>query len=56
MENIAAGLIAASLVVLFLCFYAVKIASVPLRIIIGGVIVMILFDFRDSLSDPQNGE
>lgn len=37
MENIAADLIAASLVVLFLCFYAVKIAPVPLRIISGGV-------------------
>lgn len=56
MENIIAGLIAASLVVLFLGFYAIKIASVPLWIIIGGVIVMILFDFKDSLADPQNGE
>ncbi len=56
MENIVAGLIAAFLVIVFLAFYAVKIASIPLWLIIGGVIAMILFDFRDSLTDSQNGE
>ncbi len=56
MGNIVAGLIAVGSVVLFLGYYAYRVVSVPFWLIIIAIVAMIIFDFRDSLSESENGE
>lgn len=48
MDNKITGVIAALLVILFLGFYAVKLASIPLWIIILAILAMVLVDFYES--------
>lgn len=55
MTNKIAGLLGVLLVVVFLGFYIIKVPSIPLGIIILGVIIMILVDFYESLTS-ENGE
>ena len=55
MANKIAGLLSVILIVLFLGFYIYKVPSIPLGIIIFGVILMILMDFYDSLKN-ENGQ
>ena len=54
MDNIIAGVIGVGMVAVFLGFYAIKLNSVPLWIIMGGVLVMIVVEFFESLKE-KNG-
>ena len=58
MDNLITGLISIVLLFLFLGFYAYKVISVPLWIIIAGVLVMVVYDFYESVTkgEGQNGE
>lgn len=55
MANKIAGFLGVLMIVVFLGFYIIKVPSIPLGIIIFGVIIMILVDFYDSLAS-ENGE
>ncbi len=54
MGNIIAALIAAALILAFLGFYAVKIASLPLIVIIVAILIMVFTDFAQSLRSKGN--
>ena len=56
MDNKIAGVIAALMVILFLGFYAIKLASIPLWIIILAILAMVLYDFYEStvIKDDNN--
>lgn len=54
MANRIAALIAALLIVVFLGYYAIRIASVPLAIIIVSVLAMIFVDFVQSIRKGGN--
>ncbi len=54
MDNKIAGVIGVGMVAVFLGFYAIKLNSVPLWIIMGGVLVMIVVEFFESLKE-KNG-
>ncbi len=58
MDNIITGLIAIVLLVFFLGFYAYKVISIPLWIIIAGILAMVIYDFYESVkkSEGQNGD
>ena len=58
MDNIITGLIAVTMLVVFLGFYAYKIISVPLWIIIVGVLALAIYDFYDSVQkgEGENGD
>ena len=58
MDNIITGLIAVVLLVVFLGFYAYKIISVPLWIIIAGILALAIYDFYDSVQkgEGENGD
>ena len=49
MDNIITGLIAITMLVVFLGFYAYKVISVPLWIIIAGILVLVVYDFYESI-------
>ncbi len=54
MANIIAGLVGAALILVFLGFYAVKIASIPLIVIIVAILIMVITDFAQSLRSEGN--
>ncbi len=54
MANIIAALVGAGLILTFLGFYAVKIASLPLIIIIVAILIMVFTDFAQSLRSKGN--
>ncbi len=58
MDNIITGLIAVTMLVVFLGFYAYKVISIPLWIIFAGIIAMVLYDFYTSVAkdEGQNGD
>ena len=51
--NLVTGLIGITLVVVFLGNYAVKLASIPLWIIIVAVLTMAIADFVQSLRNQR---
>ena len=53
MSNIITGLIAVSLAVVFLLFYAVRLNSVALWIIIVGNLVLLAYDFYKSIMEGE---
>ncbi len=57
MDNIITGLIAIVMIVVFLGFYAYKVISVPLWIIIAGILALVVYDFYESVKkgEGQNG-
>ena len=54
MSNIISGLIAITLVTVFFMYYAVKLHSVALWIIIGANIAFIIVDFVQSVRENGN--
>ncbi len=58
MDNIIAGVIGVAMIVVFLGFYVIKLNSIPLWIIIIGIIAMILYEFYESIAkgEGQNGD
>ncbi len=58
MDNIIAGVIGVAMIVVFLGFYVIKLNSIPLWIIIVGIIAMILYEFYESIvkGEGQNGD
>jgi uncharacterized membrane protein YeaQ/YmgE (transglycosylase-associated protein family) len=54
MANIIAALVGAAFILAFLGFYAVKIASLPLIVIIGAILIMVFTDFVQSLRSEGN--
>jgi hypothetical protein len=55
MDNKIAGVIGMSMIVAFLGFYAIKLNSRPLWIIIVGVLAMSLVEFYESMTS-ENGD
>ena len=55
MDNKIAGVIGMSMIVAFLGFYAIKLNSIPLWIIIDGVLAMSLVEFYESMTS-ENGD
>ncbi len=58
MDNIIAGVIGVAMIVIFLGFYVIKLNSIPLWIIIIGIIAMISYEFYESIvkGEGQNGD
>ncbi len=58
MDNIITGLIAVTMLVVFLGFYAYKVISAPLWIIIAGVLALAIYDFYESIKkgEGENGD
>ncbi len=54
MANIIAALVGGGFILAFLGFYAVKIASLPLIIIIVAILIMVFTDFAQSLRSEGN--
>jgi len=49
MANIITGAIAVAMGVVYYLYYAIRIKSIPLWIIIGGAVIMLLYDFYESI-------
>ncbi len=53
MDNIIAGVISVGLIVIFLGFYAIKLNSIPLWIILGGILVMAIIEFIETIREDN---
>ena len=53
MSNLITGVIAVSIAVVFLLFYAIRLNSVALWIIIVGNLVLLLYDFYKSIKEGE---
>jgi hypothetical protein len=53
MSNLITGLIAVSIAVVFLLFYAIRLNSVALWIIIVGNLVLLVYDFYKSIKEGE---
>jgi len=49
MANIITGAIAVAMGVAYYLYYAIRIKSIPLWIIIGGAVIMLAYDFYESI-------
>ncbi|MGB3095841.1 MAG: hypothetical protein WBB46_03785 [Candidatus Deferrimicrobiaceae bacterium] len=49
MANIITGAIAAAMALVFFLYYAIRINSIPLWIIVVGAVVMLVTDFVQSI-------
>jgi hypothetical protein len=58
MDNLIAGIVAVGIFIVFLGFYAIKLNSIPLWIIMGGVFIMVIIEFVETLrgGNDLNGE
>ena len=54
MSNIITGLIAVSLAVVFLLFYAIRLNSVALWVIIVGNLALLAYDFYKSIKEGED--
>ncbi len=54
MDNIVAGIIGVGAVVVFLGFYAIKLNSIPLWIIMGGILIMVVVEFVETLREGND--
>ena len=53
MSNLITGVIAVSIAVVFLLFYAIRLNSIALWIIIVGNLVLLLYDFYKSIKEGE---
>ena len=51
MSNIITGAIAVAMALVFFLYYAIRIKSIPLWIIIVGAVIMLVFDFYQSIRE-----
>ena len=51
MSNIITGAIAAAMAVVFFLYYAIRLKSIPLWIIIVGAVIMLVYDFVQSIRE-----
>ncbi len=49
MVNLITGSVAVAMIIIFLGYYAITLQSIPLWIIIAGVLIMVVVDFYQSL-------
>lgn len=56
MTNLITGLVAVAIVIVFLSFYAVKINSIPLWIIIVSILTMVVTDFVQSVRQKKDNK
>ncbi len=54
MSNLISGLIAISIAVVFLLFYAIRLQSVALWIIIVANLCLLVFDFYNSITKGED--
>ena len=54
MTNLITGLVAVTIVIVFLGNYAVKLGSIPLWIIIGSILAMAVTDFVQSVRERND--
>jgi hypothetical protein len=53
MSNIITGAIAAAMALVFFLYYAIRINSIPLWIIIVGAVIMLVYDFVQSIRESK---
>jgi uncharacterized membrane protein YeaQ/YmgE (transglycosylase-associated protein family) len=53
MANIITGAIAAAMALVFFLYYAIRIKSIPLWIIIVGAVIMLVYDFFQSIRESN---
>jgi RsiW-degrading membrane proteinase PrsW (M82 family) len=53
MANIITGAIAAAMALVFFLYYAIRIKSIPLWIIIVGAVIMMVYDFVQSIRESK---
>jgi uncharacterized membrane protein YeaQ/YmgE (transglycosylase-associated protein family) len=53
MSNIITGAIAAAMALVFFLYYAIRIKSIPLWIIIVGAVIMLVYDFVQSIRESK---
>lgn len=53
MGNIITGAIGVAMGVVYFLFYAIKIHSIPLWIIIVGAVAMLVYDFIESIRENK---
>ena len=53
MSNLITGLIAVSIAVVFLLFYAIRLNSVALWVIIVGNLALLVYDFYKSIKEGE---
>jgi len=51
MGNIITGAIAVAMAVVFFLYYAIRIKSITLGIIILGAVIMLVYDFYESIRE-----
>jgi RsiW-degrading membrane proteinase PrsW (M82 family) len=51
MSNIITGAIAVAMGVAFFLYYAIRVKSIPLWIIIVGAVIMLVYDFVQSIRE-----
>jgi RsiW-degrading membrane proteinase PrsW (M82 family) len=51
MSNIITGAIAVAMALVFFLYYAIRIKSIPLWIIIIGGVIMLVYDFVQSIRE-----
>lgn len=51
MSNIITGAIAVAMALVFFLYYAIRIKSIPLWIIIVGAVIMLVYDFVQSIRE-----
>jgi len=49
MANIVTGAIAVAMGLVYFLYYAIRINSIPLWIIIAGAVIMLVYDFYESI-------
>ncbi len=49
MDNLIAGLVGVTMVVVFLGYYAISLNTAPLWVIIGGILFMVCRDYYHSV-------
>ncbi len=54
MDNIIAGIIGVGMVFVFLGYYAIRLNSIPLWIIMGGILVMVVVEFIETIKEKND--
>ena len=53
MSNIITGAIAVAMGLVFFLYYAIRLKSIPLWIIIVGAVIMLVYDFVQSIRESN---
>ena len=54
MSNLISGSIAVLMALVFLLFYAIRLQSIVLWLIIGGNVILLVYDFYKSIKEGED--